>query len=699
MQRLDRSARLPMVGFASAVRVPDPLAAYWLRQANVRLRREIAWLWAQRGLLEGAVPVPNGLPPTVPRLQEALNLAWFADDRLAFFAEDEAARHLTGLLAEPPPERRDSAFGAALARCGCTPAESLAVALALAHRLDSAMGSVLAAVANDPAADAPTLALADRLLDEPAALLRLLDPGHAVYANGLLQGAPAGWDAPLAMPPLVAEALFAGSERLPDTLLEVAPGEPSRIADFDLVAARIAAAAGRPATIVPLLGAAGAPLDRAAAALAAHAGLRLVRLATDDAAALAGVAPLLALAGLSLYLPPAALPAGEAPLAAFGGRLPRLTFVGLAAAGEAARLPAELRLPTVRLPPLGFAERLELWREALPAARARPELAAAVAESAARFRFEDGEIARVGDALGRLGRPPCPAEVVAACRADLDFGGLAERIVPRFALEDLVLPEPQSAQVAELVQAMRALAAVHHDWGLGRTWNEAGLAALFAGPPGTGKTMAAEAIAAAVDMPLYRVDLAQVVNKYIGETEKNLHALFDRAEGSDAILFFDEADALFGRRTEVKGANDRYANLQVNYLLQRMERFRGLAILATNRRKDLDEAFLRRLRAAIDFPAPGAAERLEIWRRAIPAGVDASALDLPFLAERLPLVGGHIRSIVLNACLQSARPDGPRALAMPAVVRAARRELEKLGRPASREQFGRYAGCLEEART
>ena len=152
---------------------------------------------------------------------------------------------------------------------------------------------------------------------------------------------------------------------------------------------------------------------------------------------------------------------------------------------------------------------------------------------------------------------------------------------------------------------MTNLTRVHYEWGTARAWNEGGLAALFAGPPGTGKTMAAEAIADALRLPLYRIDLSQVVNKYIGETEKNLRRLFDAADAADVILFFDEADALFGKRTEVKDAHDRYANLEISYLLERMERFKGLAILATNRKKDLDEAFLRRLRFVVDFPLPG----------------------------------------------------------------------------------------------
>jgi SpoVK/Ycf46/Vps4 family AAA+-type ATPase len=290
-----------------------------------------------------------------------------------------------------------------------------------------------------------------------------------------------------------------------------------------------------------------------------------------------------------------------------------------------------------------------------------------------------------------MDRSPTRERLFAACRDDLDLGDLAQPVTPRFDLDELMLPARQTAQIAGLIRAAGALSVVHHDWGLAQAWNESGLSVLFTGPPGTGKTMAAEAIARDVGMPMYRIDLSQVVNKYIGETEKNLRRLFDAADSGDAILFFDEADALFGKRTEVKDAHDRYANLEVSYLLERMERFKGMALLATNRKKDLDEAFLRRLRYVVNFPLPGPEERLRIWQAVLPKGVDCSSLDLPFLAERLPLSGGYIRSAVFNACLQSVTPDAPSTLTMGPLVRAVKDEFDKLGRTVSRDQFGTYA--------
>jgi SpoVK/Ycf46/Vps4 family AAA+-type ATPase len=177
-----------------------------------------------------------------------------------------------------------------------------------------------------------------------------------------------------------------------------------------------------------------------------------------------------------------------------------------------------------------------------------------------------------------------------------------------------------------------------------------------------------------------------------------LRRLFDAADSADVILFFDEADALFGKRTEVKDAHDRYANLEISYLLERMERFKGLAILATNRKRDLDEAFLRRLRFVVEFPLPGVDERLRIWRSVMPDGVDTSEIDFEFLAQRFSLAGGHIRGIVFHACLQSATDGAPRRLSMPAVVRAVQREYDKLDRANSLEQFGQYASLVASQR-
>jgi SpoVK/Ycf46/Vps4 family AAA+-type ATPase len=205
-----------------------------------------------------------------------------------------------------------------------------------------------------------------------------------------------------------------------------------------------------------------------------------------------------------------------------------------------------------------------------------------------------------------------------------------------------------------------------------------GIGALFAGESGTGKTMTAEVLARELRLNLYRIDLSSVVSKYIGETEKNLRRVFDAAEGGGTILFFDEADALFGKRSEVKDSHDRYANIEINYLLQRMEGYRGLAILATNRRAALDPAFVRRLRFIVEFDFPGSAERRKLWSRAFAPAVQTDGLDLDRLAQ-LILSGGSIANVAMDATFAAAGAGTP--VTMPLVLAAVGREMRKQGRP------------------
>jgi SpoVK/Ycf46/Vps4 family AAA+-type ATPase len=226
---------------------------------------------------------------------------------------------------------------------------------------------------------------------------------------------------------------------------------------------------------------------------------------------------------------------------------------------------------------------------------------------------------------------------------------------------------------------------VYQQWGFAdRMTRGLGISALFAGESGTGKTMAAEVLANELDLALYRIDLSAVVSKYIGETEKNLRRLFDAAEQGGAILFFDEADALFGKRSEVKDSHDRYANIEVNYLLQRMEAFSGLAILATNMKNALDTAFMRRLRFVLDVPYPGPAERRRMWERALSPAVPREGLDYERLAK-LNLSGGNIHSIALNASFMAAARGGPLTQGM--LMNAVRSELRKLGKPVNEAEL------------
>ncbi len=664
----------------------DPDARQALRRATLRLRREVCWLWRERlaqGAADGAAAAVDtgALPPFVEPGFGALDLARHAWDRQAFFRDDATARHLSEQIDAPVPAvagSRRGGFGWVVRELALEPVEVFVLALALLPAVDGAAGAAIATCQNDPQRTEPTLALAQRLWDVPDDLLRCFDPGHRLFGCGLLEGGAGGWHAPLRMPAAVAKEL-----------LGLAPEAGSAVAPE----------AGRARRrVIPVLGAPGAPLAEAAAQAAAQAGQALMPVAGGVGAdGLRAAMTVAWLRGAALYLPAAALPAGEGhepaatllPLPA----LPLRLYVGVHDRAALHRL-GEPALPAIEVPAPGFAERLAAWRQALPSAAQRPVLA----ELARRFRCEVAAIERIAAELARLGREPTADELLAAARADFDLGALAQPVAPRFALAELMLPPAQTRQVAEVVTAMRNLGRVHHEWGTARAWNEGGLAALFAGPPGTGKTMASEAIADELQLPLFRIDLSQVVNKYIGETEKNLKRLFDAADAADAILFFDEADALFGKRTEVKDAHDRYANLEISYLLERMERFKGLAILATNRRKDLDEAFLRRLRFVIEFPLPGPEERARIWRSVVPPGVDASELDIDFLAQRFPLAGGHIRAIVFHACLQAAGEGAAKRLAMPAVVRAVQREYDKLERASSLEQFGPYAPLVAAER-
>jgi len=335
------------------------------------------------------------------------------------------------------------------------------------------------------------------------------------------------------------------------------------------------------------------------------------------------------------------------------------------------------------------AEQRTLWRAALDphANSVNGEVDAIVQQ----FDMGPGGIA---DVVARVARRAPDGitgrELWRACReqtgAALDE--LARRVTPCYGWDDIVVSDDVRAQLRELAAQVQQRGRVYETWGLGRQLGRGrGITALFAGPSGTGKTMAAEILAAHLELDLYRIDLAGVVSKYIGETEKNLRRVFEAAERSGAILFFDEADALFGSRTEVRDSHDRYANLEINYLLQRMEDYSGLAILATNRRAALDAAFLRRLRFAIDFSFPGADDRQRIWERVFPAEAATRGLEYAFLS-RLDLSGGNIRSVAVNAAFLAAAEESP--IGMEQVVRAAAREYVKLSKPISAAEFGAY---------
>lgn len=267
---------------------------------------------------------------------------------------------------------------------------------------------------------------------------------------------------------------------------------------------------------------------------------------------------------------------------------------------------------------------------------------------------------------------------------------LAQRLIPVARWEDIVLPAAEMALLHRIADQVRSRGIVYRDWGFANRMSRGlGISVLLSGASGTGKTMAAEVLANDLRLDLFRIDLSAVVSKYIGETEANLRRLFDAAEEGGAILFFDEADALFGKRTEVKDSHDRYANIEINYLLQRMESYSGLAILATNMKSALDQAFLRRLRIVIDLPHPGPAERKAMWTKAFPPETRTETLDFDRLAK-INVTGGNIAVIVLNAAFEAAHAGTP--VTMPIILNAARIEFRKLGRPINESEL-RWQGA------
>jgi len=698
----------------------DAVTALWLAEVTLRLRRELAWCWQLSGAQTDAQSSTGGgspLPPAVDALSDSIDRLRHHDTRAAFMVDDATARYLGEQIASARSQRQQLGSGLRSGsrwqhladRAGLDDTAQFVLALALAARTDASFGAVAAACQHESQRPYATLALAQRLCDEPLGVIACLDPAHALYRHGLLSaptsadGSP--WWLPLELPAPLALLLLDPAAPWPASLTPVSvpvpgPASDSMAHDADRAAALawLRALPPQGLQIVPLVLPFGGEPAPQAAALAAAGGRPLAALAPDlraDHPALPGLAAAAWLLGVDLLAPqdwathPGALPLEQAlaPLAA----LPLRWWLPVADATAVRAMPARWLAPALFLAALPLAERRDRLAAALP-----PALATVALEAARRFRLNEQALGQVTATLRTL--PEADEHTLhALCRAaaTVDIGALALPVAPRFTLAELVLPPRQQGQLAAIVSAMSTLARVHQEWGTAKAWNEGGLAVLFCGPPGTGKTMAAEVLAHELALPMYRVDLSQVVNKYIGETEKNLRRIFDAAEAADCLLFFDEADALFGKRTEVKDAHDRYANIEVSYLLERMERFKGLAVLATNRRKDLDEAFARRLRFIIDFPLPGAAERERLWRSMFPPAVDVSGLDFGFVAQRFEMAGGPIRSAAFNACLHAAAVHGGRRLvAMPELLLAVKRELEKAGRETQREQFGHYASLL-----
>jgi hypothetical protein len=736
-----------IVTFSPSLQTSDPAAAYWLKQVTVRLRREICWARHERGISPQVHP--GILPPLVDAASESLGLQRNWEEKKAFFKTDATARYLSDQL-KVAPETGTSprgSFGWVLRELELNRASAFILAMAALPVFDSAAGSVISACLNDPGKLYPTLSLAQKLWDRPEDILPLSDPAHPLFRLGLLhQPLQTGtfgtssvirWEQSIAVPTVVAECLLYPARQLPEALTKLEPLEQAGdIGSVDVDIKQIESALtsapirqehpgiGSRLRIVPVLGKKGAAHRETVRTAAALTGRQVVECrlpggVVEDQhfpAHMAALATFCWLTDRALYLGPELLYflQGDTHLRqqhfenlwSTLSALPVTLYISLHERPQMKKLPDYLLHPILFVPEFTFYKRLRCWQTRL-GARAEG-LETSVSECSRRFRYEKEEVQQITDALIAQPGQLEPRHLVAACRAhlDLDLGELAQKVTPRFREENLVLPNKQDLQFREVVNAMQSLTEVHYDWGTAAAWNESGIAVLFAGPPGTGKTMAAEILARDLELPIYRIDLSQVVNKYIGETEKNLKRLFDAADVSDMILFFDEADSLFGRRTEVKDAHDRYANLEISYLLERMERFKGLAILASNRKKDLDDAFMRRLRYIIDFPFPETEQRKRIWQQVIPGAVDDSDLDFEFLAARFQLTGGHIRSIVLNACLQDAALQRKKErikansfkgkLTMEQVIIAVKREFDKMDQKPSIEQFGPYAAVIKK---
>jgi AAA+ superfamily predicted ATPase len=327
-----------------------------------------------------------------------------------------------------------------------------------------------------------------------------------------------------------------------------------------------------------------------------------------------------------------------------------------------------------------YEHRLQSWQHHLDGKNLQ------LSELANQFQFSPGQIedavATALDYADWQQQPLTEVDLFAASRAHSNqkLAALATKIVPRYDWKDIVLPPDTIAQLQEMVNTVRQKPLVYGEWGFGRKLALGkGLNGLFAGESGTGKTMAADIMAGQLGQDLYKIDLSMLVSKYIGETEKNLNRVFTEAQTSNAILFFDEADAIFGKRSEVKDSHDRYANIEISYLLQRMETYDGVVILATNLRANLDEAFTRRLHFIVEFPFPEAKDREIIWQVNFPPETPLAAdIDFELLAQRYRITGGNIRNIIMAAAFLAAEKGD--SVNMDHLLHAARREYQKMGR-------------------
>jgi hypothetical protein len=610
-------------------------------------------------------------------------------------------------------------FGRLARIAGLGTFEAGCLLLCLASEIDLGVERLIGYVQDDVTKRRPRVDLALRLLtDDAEGALGAFDAAGPLRSLRLitLHDEPGQPHTPLraryiALDPRLA-AYFQGQDGIDEALQLY--GEMVSVADAPVPAVvaedQIGALAALPATgltppVVALSGPDSGELRAVAARLAAGSGLqllavRLPALSSDIGFELALTLALRegALQGAAVLLESVdALTGNEAER--LRQRLPTNCLAALVLLTSQ----VSFNWPGVAIPvrELGFDAQRTLWRAGLEDERGvSPDDLEALA---GKFRLGTANIRdALSAARGRATwRAPANPEVqlddlYAAARTQSTpiLSDLARKIPPHYAWDDIILPLDAQDQLREMCAFVEHRHTVYDVWGLGaRLAMGKGLMALFAGQSGTGKTMAADVMAGTLGLDLYKIDLSGIVSKYIGETEKNLATIFDEASTSNAILFFDEADALFGKRSEVKDAHDRYANIETAYLLQKMEEYSGVVILATNLKMNLDEAFLRRLHFVIDFPMPEEDDRRRIWKSTMPAAMPLNEdVDMPFLARQFKLSGGNIRNIVLAAAFLAAT-DGS-AVTMRHLIRAVRREYQKLGRMVTDSEFGPYVGFV-----
>jgi hypothetical protein len=608
--------------------------------------------------------------------------------------EDDAARNdkLASIVAAMHPARPAlDVLGAAF---DLSPFERDVVVLCAGVELDSSFASLCAQAQGDPQKSFPTFGLALAALpeahwsaltpDAPLRHWRLIEIG----AGGALTASPMRIDERVLNFLVGASHLDDRLAGLVERVEQVDELVPSQNALVDRIVRAWSNLSGSAAPIVQLLGEDATSARAIAAAACAELNLRLAaldaRVLPTEARELDALRRLwereAVLNGSALLLDALDLDDADAARGAALLSFLERTRSALFCVSHARRRALTRAALALDVQKPSADEQRVLWQHALGAAA--PQLNGKLETLVAQFNLDAPTIRAASANALQDSRDDSLADALwEQCRvyARPRLESLAQRIEPAATWDDIVLPDAQLAILRDIAAHVRQRHTVYETWGwANKSARGLGISALFAGTSGTGKTMAAEVLANELRLDLYRIDLSAVVSKYIGETEKNLRRVFDAAEEGGALLVFDEADALFGKRSEVKDSHDRYANIEVSYLLQRMEAYRGLAILTTNLQEALDKAFLRRLRFIVQFPFPDFAQRVEIWRRVFPPQTPTEGLDHSRLA-RLNIAGGNIRNIALHASFLAA--DQGKCVRMAHLLSATRSEYAKMDKP------------------